>query len=232
MTEPQQLPRTGEDLERSERPGPAAPGVLHPETLPTEPPPLEAVTGEPTLLGFPAEVGDEVPADDAVVEDVAATGETRVRLVVLQRTDPAAGSLLLVAGCAGELSLFLPWVQHDAELGLTLVRRGVQAAGEGLDALASSGLFLPLGVVVAGGVLFVLGLLAFRPATAHRVVGLLALFVSLAVAAGVVVRGSDAGWDALRTDPGILCAVALAGVGLAGALKAMLTPPQFETEPV
>jgi hypothetical protein len=86
-------------------------------------------------------------------------------------------------------------------------------------------------VAVGGGVLFVLGLLAFRPARSHRLVGVVALLVALAVAAGIVVRVADLGWGPLRTDPGILCAVVLAGAGVLGALKAMLTPPEFTTDP-
>ena len=86
-------------------------------------------------------------------------------------------------------------------------------------------------MALGGGLLFLLGLLAFRRARSHRITGVAALLVSLGIAAGIVVRVADLGWDPLRTDPGILCAVVLAGTGVLGALKAMLTPPEFTTDP-
>ena len=70
------------------------------------------------------------------------------------------------------------------------------------------------------------GLLAFRPARTHRPIGVVALFVSLAVAAGIVVRVADRDWDVVLDDPGMLCAVVVAVFGLLGALKAMLTAPE------
>jgi hypothetical protein len=128
------------------------------------------------------------------------------------------------------MSLFLPWVRYDEELGLSLVRRGLRLSG--IEELLQSGLLLPMGVALGGGVLFLLGLLAFRPARSHRPTGVVALFVSLAVAAGIAVRVSLGGWEVVTADPGMLCAALVAGLGLLGALKAMLTAPGIAPEPV
>jgi hypothetical protein len=227
MTERRQSPhRNGRAASRSRRPV-AATGGPQPETAPTPAPPIVA-PGEPSILGFPAEVADDTGPEAEAPPAVEAT-DADVGWYVLRTPDASAGSLLLVAGAAGVMSLFLPWVQHEQELGLTLVRRALDSAG--VDELVRSGLLLPVGAAVAGGVLFLLGLLAFRPARSHRVVGVAALLASLGVAAGIVVRVADLGWDELRTDPGILCAVVLAGTGVLGALKAMLTPPEITTDP-
>ena len=178
---------------------------------------------EPSLLGLPAEFA----------EDPAGTGPTlgpavaEDHLVVLRRPDGVAGSLLLVAAAAAGMSLFLPWVHHDGALGLSVVRAGADLAGDGVRPLVGSGLALPLGVVAGGGVLFLLGLLAFRPARTHRVTGTVALFVVLALASGLVVRAADGGGYALLTDPGTVCAVLVVAFGVLGALKAMLTVPEL-----
>jgi hypothetical protein len=230
MTERRQSPhRNGRAASRSRRPV-AATGGPQPETAPTPapPPPPILEPGEPSILGFPAEVADDTGPEAEAPPAVEAT-DPDVGWYALRTSDASAGSLLLVAGAAGGMSLFLPWVQHEQELGLTLVRRALDSAG--VDELVRSGLLLPVGAAVAGGVLFLLGLLAFRPARSHRVVGVAALLASLGVAAGIVVRVADLGWDELRTDPGILCAVVLAGTGVLGALKAMLTPPEITIDP-
>jgi hypothetical protein len=234
MTERQQLPRRNRRAARSVRPAAQRPAVRHPETIPTEPPPLVVPQSDPTLFGLPAERAAARPNGPAPGEPpnpaVLDTVTTADRLVAVRRQDGTAGSLLLVAGAAGLMSLFLPWKQHGSELGVTLVRRGFDFAGSDLQQLVTGGLLLPMGVAIGGGVLFVLGLLAFRPARSHRPTGVVALFVSLAVAAGVIVRVADASWASVRTDPGILCAILVAAFGLLGALKAMLTAPEFRAE--
>lgn len=202
------------------------------DTLPGGPRILEP-PDEPTLLGLPAELEPDPDTDGA--EESADAGPDWVaaedRLVVRNRPDAFAGSLLMIAGAAGGMSLFLPWVGYDGALGISLVRAGADVAGSGILPLADSGLVLPLGVAVSGGALFLLGLLAFRPARTHRASGTAALFVVLAVAAGVLVEVANAGWDAVGTDPGPVCAVLLAGFGALGALKAMLTAPDVTTDP-
>ena len=231
MPERRQLPhRNGRAVSRSRRPVGAG-GVRHTETVPTAVPPAPPILGpgEPSILGFPAEIPDDDTSLEPEPPRSAEPSDVDGGLYVLPAADAYAGSLLMVAGAAGGMSLFLPWMQHDRELGLALVERGVGAAG--VEQLLRSGLLLPLAVAVGGGVLFVLGLLAFRPARSHRLVGVLALLVALSVAAGIVVRVAVLGWGPLRTDPGILCAVVLAGAGALGALKAMLTPPELTTDP-
>jgi hypothetical protein len=200
------------------------PALGHPDTLPVAPP--TAVPPEETLLGFPVDE-PEVEPDAVDLPPAEAVGIAERRDP--RAADPVAGSFLLVAGAAGLLSLFLPWLRHGQQLGLALVERGVRAAGAG--ELVRSGLVLPTAVAVGGGVLFLLGLLAFRPARSHRALGVIALSVALAVGAGIVVRVADLDWNALRSDPGVLCAVVLAGLGLLGALKAMLTLPRVGIDP-
>jgi hypothetical protein len=218
MTDRRRLSRrNGRVAARGRRPVPAG-GGLQPQTIPA-PSPLVPAPEEPNLLGFPVDAPED---DEAAAEEPAeplAVGAEAEALYVLRTPDPTAGVL----------TLFLPWAEHGQQLGLAVVRSGLEAAD--LDALVRSGLLLPVVVVVGGGVLFLLGLLAFRPARGHRVIGVAALLTTLAVAAGIVVRVADAGWDPLRTDPGVLCAVVLTVAGVLGALKAMLTPPQVTTDP-
>jgi hypothetical protein len=81
--------------------------------------------------------------------------------------------------------------------------------------------------VVGGGVvLFLLGLLMYAPARTHRFLGVLALLVSLVVAAGVLVPLADLDWDLDRLAVGAWFTVAVGGLGLAGALKALSTGPR------
>ena len=147
--------------------------------------------------------------------------------VVFRRTDALAGLLLLLAGLAAGLSLLLRWLADDDASGLDLVRRGFQGLGE----LVRTGLWQPLAVVLGGAVLLVLGLLMFLPARGHRFWGLLALVVSGVVTAAVLVPLSAAGWDLGFFDAGFWCAIAVAVLGLLGALKALLTRPRRGAAP-
>ncbi len=230
MTQRQQLSRRLSG--RRARSGTPGAAVRHRDTLPGMPRVVEPPS-EPTLLGLPAEFEqDPVPAADGAVPDgPSGWAEDDGAVLVLRRSDAVAGSLLLIGGAAGAMSLFLPWMRHDGALGISLVRAAADLAGSGIRPLVSSGLALPLGVAVGGGVLFLLGLLAFRPARTHRATGTGALAVALAVASGVVVRVSDAGWAAVAADPGTVCAILLAALGALGALKAMLTAPLVVAEP-
>jgi hypothetical protein len=58
-------------------------------------------------------------------------------------------------------------------------------------------------------------------------VGVLALLVTLAVAGGVVVPIADANWSTATFAPGMWVAVAVAVLGLVGAVKAMETAPRL-----
>ena len=192
-------------------PDPTVPGI-----------PLQRVVldDEPTLLGFPAEVGETAGTPD----DVAP-----VRLVSVRRADAVAGLLLVLAGGAAVASLWLPWRKGDPARGLALVRQGLEVAGSGIRGLGPDGLWQPLAIVVGGIVLLLLGLLMFGPARTHRVSGVLALLVACGAAAAVLFRVAQAGWLVDRWDRGLWCAFAVAALGLLGALKAMLTPPRITT---
>ena len=104
--------------------------------------------------------------------------------------------------------------------------RGLTAAGSGLRGLDRSDLWQPPAIVLGGVLLLLLGVLVFFPARTHRVVGVLSLLVVSVVAAGVLLRADQAGWNSARLGPGMWCAVAVAGLGVLGALKAMLTVPR------
>ncbi|GAB3200982.1 hypothetical protein GCM10027261_34350 [Geodermatophilus arenarius] len=199
------------------------------------PPPVDvAAEAAPSVLGFapdPAEDDDEdvepVPDGTTVAGVAAGPG----RLAYVRRPDVVGGVLLLLAGVADGASVWLPWERGEETTGLHLVVRAVDAAREGVDELGRTGLWQPAAVALGGAVLVVLGLLLLRPARGHRVSGVLALGVALAVAAAVVARLVDAGWDVHRLGPGVWCAAAVAGLGVLGALKAMLTAPRVTTAP-
>jgi hypothetical protein len=145
-------------------------------------------------------------------------------LVVLRRADRFGGGALVLAGVAANVSLTLSWSPGEGATGLSLVQRSVEAFGSGVSAWMDSGLWQPFVVVLSGGLLVLLGVMMLVPARAHRLVGVLALVVSLAAAGAVVVLVSD-GWGVERFGPGMWCAVAVPVLGLAGSLKAMLTAP-------
>ncbi len=153
----------------------------------------------------------------------ATTPDYSPRPVAVRRPDVLGGLLLLLAGVAAAVSLLLRWLAADDPTGLDLVRRGFRELGGGVGDLVGTGFWQPLTVVLGGAVLFVLGLLLFLPAKRHRLVGLLALLVAAAVAAAVLVPLVRAGFDLGTFRAGFWCAVAVAALGLLGALKALLT---------
>jgi hypothetical protein len=182
------------------------------------PPPPDAPP-EVSILGFPAEADP-----DADVPALGAEGAT-VELVVLRRADPMAGTALVLAGLAGNVSLWLPWVADDDAIGISLVRRGFGAVESGVRGLLDSGLWEPVVIVLGAGVLVLLGMLLFVPAHTHRLVGVLALVVGATVTVAVVSLLAGADWSAARFDAGTWTGAAVAVLGLSGALKAMLTGP-------
>ncbi|PWW21363.1 hypothetical protein JD79_00492 [Geodermatophilus normandii] len=188
----------------------------------------------PSILGFPTDTAEDADQDVEPVPDgteVAGVAVPRDGLVYVRRPDLAGGVLALLAGVADAASMWLPWERGGETTGLQLVVRSVDAVREGVAELGRTGLWQPAAVAVGGAVLVVLGLLLLRPARGHRVSGVLALAVTLAVAAAVVARAVDAGWDARLLGPGVWCAAAVAGLGVLGALKAMLTAPRVTTAP-
>src|SRR4051794_16053623 len=144
MIERQQQPSGLPPAQSSDGPpDPTVPGI-----------PLQRVVmaDEPTLLGFPAEVGED---DGSRTADEVAP----VQLVSVRRADPVAGAVLVLAGVAAAASVGLPWMKGDAATGLSLVRQGLEVAGSDVRALGP--LWQPLAVVLGGGVLLLLGLLMF-----------------------------------------------------------------------
>jgi hypothetical protein len=181
---------------------------------------------EPTILGFPVEdeTGSEVLPLPAAPREPAL--EDQVRVVALPRADPLAGMALMLAGVAAAGSLLAPWQDGRSESGSTLVRTGLAALGSGFGDIGRSGVWEPPGVVIGGALLLLLGVLLFLPARTHRVVGVLALFVTAGVCTAVLFRAAGLGWAPERFGPGMWLAVAVGGLGLLGALKAMLTVPR------
>jgi hypothetical protein len=231
-------PRPVDDRPRQEEPAPPAPA--------------DAETG-PTILGFPAEPDedDDEPATepgerppDATRPDVAgpprpgagrAPGAGRPgsagRRGARRRPDGPAGLLMVLAGVAAAVSLALPWVRGDGATGWSRFRQGSAVLGTGIGALSRGSLWEPLAVVTAGVLLFALGLLVWVPARGHRVLGVLALLVAVLAGTGVLVPLSAADWDAGRFAAGMWAAAAVAGLGVLGAFKAMLTAPPATARP-
>jgi hypothetical protein len=146
--------------------------------------------------------------------------------VAVRRADPLASLLLLLAGIAAGVSLILTWLPHSTLTGLDLVRRGMPDLEHHFGRLFSNGLWQPLAIVYGGGVLFLLGLLMLVPARAHRLLGLLALLVTLCAGAGALVPLADATWHLGRFGVGFWFACAVAVLGLLGSLKALFTGPR------
>lgn len=181
-----------------------------------------SVEGEPTILGFPAEFADEDDGATGPVGDLPP--EAFPALTVVRRSDPAGAGTLVLAGMAANVSLLLSWAPGEGPTGLYLVQRGIEAFRAGSIVLQST-FWQPPVVVLSGGLLIVLGFLLLVPARAHRLLGVLALFVSLTAASAVVLLLADSGLVDDRFGPGMWCAVAVPVFGVLGSLKAMLTVP-------
>jgi hypothetical protein len=138
---------------------------------------------------------------------------------------------MVLAGVAAVVSLALPWAHGDGATGWSRCRQGTAVLGTGIGPLSHGSLWEPLAVVSAGLLLLVLGLLVWLPARSHRTLGVLALVLAALAGTGAVVPLAGAGWDAGRFGIGTWFAVAVAGLGLLGALKAMLTAPRLTVRP-
>ena len=150
--------------------------------------------------------------------------------VAIRRGDAFAALLLILAGIAAGVSLLLEWLRTDdgrVLKGWDVLKAGFTALGDDVGSFFSDGFWEPLAIVLGGGVLFVLGLFLLVPAKAHRTLGLLALLVSCAVIAGVLVPLADSGWDLGAWRVGFYFAMAVAVLGLLGSLKALLTGPKY-----
>jgi hypothetical protein len=145
------------------------------------------------------------------------------RPVAVRRPDPLAALLLLLAGIAAAVSLVLHWVTRSQQTGWTLLRDGLRDFGS----IFSTGMWQPLAIILGGGALFLLGLLMLLPARGHQVLGLLALLVTLAIGAAILVPLARANWRLAVFDVGFFFGFAVAGLGLLGALKALLTGPRL-----
>jgi hypothetical protein len=145
------------------------------------------------------------------------------RPVAFRGPDSLGGLLLILAGVAAGISLLLDWLKDEDISGWSLVRRGF----DDLGAAFGNGMWQPLTVVLGGGVLFVLGLLLWLPMRTHRFFGVLALLVSLAVTAAVLVPLADADWRLSAFAIGFWFGIAVAVLGLLGSLKAILTGPKY-----
>ena len=191
-----------------------------------QPPPTAAY---PTV-GSGATAHDTT-AHDAAHETTPSPGATTPQYssapTPAKRQDPVASLLLLVSGIAAGLSLLLPWLADDDVTGLTLVKDAVTAMGDGVGELVGTGYIQPLTIVLGGGVLFLLGLLLLAPARRHRAVGLVALVVALLVTVAVLVPLAVAGWDLGFFGIGFWFAIAVAVLGLVGAVKAVLARPKY-----
>lgn len=181
---------------------------------------------EPATTAFPVAGASAAGAHPA--SDPATAPSWATERVVFRRPDALAGALLFLAGVAAAVSLVLRWLADaDDATGLEWVGRAFGELGD----LVGTGLWQPLVIVLGGAALLVLGLLMFAPARTHRLLGLLALLVAAGVTAAVLVPLVAAGGDLGSFGPGFWCAIAVAVLGLLGALKALLTRPRYGTEP-
>lgn len=151
------------------------------------------------------------------------TPDYSVRPVAFRGPDTLGGLLLVLAGIAAGISLLLGWLAGRDVSGWSLVRAGFEDPG----AIVGDGRWQPLAIVLGGGVLLVLGLLMALPMRTHRTLGFLALLVTGAVAAAVLVPLAAEGWDLGFFGPGFWFGIAVAVLGLLGGVKALLTGPRY-----
>jgi hypothetical protein len=226
--------RFGKRTARRDMSPPHDPYLRSDQTVPRIPPPGLVAADEPTILGFPA---DDEPEGDTVsggyepwVEQRSAVteapAEPQMQVVTVQRADPAAGIAFVLAGLAAIASLWLPWGPSQGHTGISLVWQGVAVADAGAADLGRSPLWQPLAIVLAGALFLLIAVFLFLPARTHRVVGVLALLVSIGAATAVLFWVARAGWRPALLGPGVWVAVAVPALGILGALKAMLTTPR------
>jgi hypothetical protein len=202
----------------------------HPDTVVGRAPAVHPRSVDDDDTGFWQRDDDQDDRDDGSHDDGSHDDATATRPdyrdlpIVVRRADVLAGLLLLLAGIAAGVSLLVVWV-HGGGTGLDLVRNGVDDLASPRR-LVDRDTWQPLAVVLGGALLFLLGLLMYVPAKTHRFLGVLALLVTLVVAAGVLVPLADADWDLQRWAVGAWFAVAVGGLGFLGALKAMSTGPR------
>jgi hypothetical protein len=187
-------------------------------------PALSPVTGGSTAVGSGAH-GYVGPG-----ENYYTTPQYSTQPVKIRRADAFGALLLILAGIAAGVSLLLSWLPGTDTRGLDILKLGFRTiVDKGWGTFFSSGMWQPLAVMLGGGVLFILGLLLLVPARSHRFLGLVALLVSFAVAAGVLVPLADKAWKVSDFRLGFLFAIAVAVLGLLGSLKALLTGPKIGT---
>ena len=224
----EQPPVSGHRTARRRTSRPRAGGVWGARTIPAATARELAAESEPTILGFPAELPEEDGEADEAEPDLLPAD---LGLVALRRADRFGAGALVLAGVAANVSLSLSWSPGEGPTGLSLVQRGVEGLDLSVGGWALEGLWQPFVVVLCGGLLVLLGFLLLVPARAHRLVGVLALLVSLGAAAAIVLLMVDGGWGADRFGPGLWCAVAVPVLGGLGSLKAMLTVPLVTVAP-
>ena len=226
MTERLQPRDSGSRTARKRTPRSRAAGIWGARTIPAATARELAAESEPTLFGLPAEVvTDDDTAERPPAEPAPEPPPSGVGLVVVRRADRIGAGALVLAGVAANVSLSLSWSPGEGATGLSLVQRGVEGLGFGAGEWVVGGVWQPFAVVLSGGLLVLLGFLLLVPARAHRLVGVLALVVSLAAAAALVALMADGGWGPDQFGPGMWCAVAVPVLGTLGSLKAMLTTP-------
>src|SRR3954463_13242892 len=112
--------------------------------------PPEATRSGTTPLYQGGAAQHPLPDGGGTAPEYSTTPEYSTRPVAFRRPDPLAGLLLLLAGVAAGISLFLDWLAGRRSTGLDLVRAGFGDLG----GLFSSGLWQPLMIVLGGGLLF------------------------------------------------------------------------------
>jgi len=218
--------------EREQTPSPAGSRSAQgdPSYPPTDDWREQTTPGMSPVGGGPAPVGSGAHGYAGPGENYYTSPQYSTQPVKIRRGDTLAGLLLILAGLAAGVSLLLSWLPGDDTRGWDILRIGFDTIGdEGWGELFSTGLWQPLAVLFGGGVLFVLGLLLLVPARSHRLLGLIALLVSIGVAAGVLVPLADSGWRLSDFRVGFYLAIAVAALGLLGSLKALLTGPKYGT---
>lgn len=193
----------------------------------------QTTPGLSPVTGGSAAVGSGAHGYVGPGENYYTTPQYSTQPVKIRRADALAALLLILAGIAAGVSLLLSWLPRDDSKGLDILELGLRTINDkGWGEFFSSGMWQPLAVLLGGGVLFILGLLMLVPARTHRFFGLLALLVSLAAAAGVLVPLADKNWKLVDFRIGFYFAIAVAVLGLLGSLKALLTGPKVGTTTV
>ncbi|GAB2966337.1 hypothetical protein LWP59_22195 [Amycolatopsis acidiphila] len=172
--------------------------------------------GYPPQYGYPGQYGYPAPQYGYGPQGPGQFGTAASNNI------PAA-IVLVLGGLAGVLQFFLPWfsVRGQGLAGIDVA----DAAGQASDFGSSSGTIIQIGVylvLIGGGLALLAGAVLFIPMRNKRIVGALALVVSLVMIVGMIFWLTSGEPNPDSTAPGYYLFLGAGAVGVIGSIVALI----------